>query len=62
MSTIKMIILSEKVKVLKKKNYQSYYATPHITTTTKLLPFVTLQPPPPLYPFHLMLIVGSLLL
>jgi hypothetical protein len=34
---------------------------PPITTTTPLLPFVTLPPLPPFYPFHLMLIVGSLL-
>ncbi len=33
----------------------------HTTTTTLFLPFVMLSPLPPLYPFHLMLIVGSLL-
>jgi hypothetical protein len=48
--------------VLKKKYYRSCLCyCPPITTTTPLLPFVTLPPPPTLYPFHLMLIVGSLL-
>ncbi len=36
------------------------YCTP-ITITTPLLPFVKLPPLPTLYPFHLMLIVASLI-
>jgi hypothetical protein len=62
-STIISITLSDKVVVLKKKLPLIIlcHCTP-ITTTTPLLPFVTLPPLPTLYPFHPMLIVASLLL
>ncbi len=65
MSNIILITLSDKVIVLKLKKKHllsiiSCYCTPR-TTTTPLLPFVILPPPPTLYPFHLMLNVGSLL-
>ncbi len=60
-STIILITLSDKLKVLKKiLSIILCYCTP-ITTTTPLLPFVTLPPPRTLYPVHLMLIVGLLL-
>ncbi len=63
LSTIPLIILSDKVIVLKKKYYRLFLCyRPSITTTTPLLSFVTLPPLPTiLYPFHHMLIVGSLL-
>ncbi len=62
MPTIILITLSDKVAVLKKKLLSIIlcYCT-LITTTTPLLPFVTLPPLHTLYPFHLMLIVVSLL-
>jgi hypothetical protein len=56
-------MLSEKGIVLKKQLLLIILCNPFlITTPTMLLPFATLTPPPPLYLFHLMLIVGSLLL
>ncbi len=60
MSTIKLINLSDKVIVLKKNYYRSFLCCCPPITTTSFLPFVTLPPPPTLYPFHLMLIIGSL--
>ncbi len=62
MSKIILITLSDKEVVLKKKILSIIlcYCTP-ITTTTLLLPFVTLPPLPTLYPFHLMLIVALLI-
>jgi hypothetical protein len=63
MSTIILITLSNKVIVRKKQLLLIIlcYPPPPITTTTLLLPFVKLTPLPPLYPFHLILFVGSLL-
>jgi hypothetical protein len=62
MSKIKSITLFDKEVVLKKKILLIIlcYCTP-ITITTLLLPFVTLPHLPTLYPFHLMLIVASLI-
>ncbi len=62
MSKIIWITLFDKEVVLKKKILSIIlcYCTP-ITITTLLLPFVTLPPLPTLYPFHLMLIVASLI-
>ncbi len=62
MSKIISITLSDKEVVLKKKLLSIIlcYCIP-ITTTTPFLPFVTLPPLPTLYPFHLMLIVASLI-
>ncbi len=62
MSKIILITLSDKEVVLKKKLLSIIlcYCTP-LTTTTPLLPFVTLPPLPTLYPFHHMLIVASLI-
>ncbi len=63
MSKIISITLFDKELVLKKKLLSIIlcYCTP-ITITTLLLPFVMLPPLPTLYPFHLMLIVASLIL
>ncbi len=59
MSTIILNTLSDKVIVLKKiLSIILCYCTP---TTTPLLPFEMLPPLLPLYSFHFMLIVGSLL-
>jgi hypothetical protein len=62
MSKIISITLFDKEVVLKKKilSISLCYCTP-ITITTPLLPFVKLPPLPTLYPFHLMLIVASLI-
>ncbi len=61
MSKIILITLFDKEVVLKKNlSIVLCYCTP-ITITTPLLPFVTLPPLPTLYPFHLMLIVASLI-
>ncbi len=62
MSKIILTTLSDKEVVLKKKLLSIIvcYCTP-LTTTTLLLPFVTLPPLPTLYPFHLMLIVALLI-
>jgi hypothetical protein len=62
MSKIISITLFDKEVVMKKKVLSIIlcYCTP-ITITTLLLPFATLPPLPTLYPFHLMLIVASLI-
>ncbi len=62
MSKIISITFFDKEVVLKKKILSIIlcYCTP-ITITTPLLPFVKLPPLPTLYPFHLMLIVASLI-
>ncbi len=62
MSKIIPITLFDKEVVLKKKLLPIIlcYCTP-ITITTLLLPFLKLPPLPTLYPFHLMLIVASLI-
>ncbi len=62
MSKIILITLFDKEVVLKTKLLSIIlcYCTP-ITITTPLLLFVTLPPLPTLYPFHLMLIVTSLI-
>ncbi len=61
-SKIILITLFDKEVVLKKQLLLIIlcYCTP-ITITTPLLPFVMLPHLPTLYPFHLMLIVASLI-